>query len=253
MFWPRPAGPPVSAGLGDTGGVHLAEEAENVVVSLIRRRSVLKLPTEDGVGEESDVLGEHGYHALQHKTLCFHSVNPSSVKLTEQLAHLASCLTGDGFEVVLEYRCLFCRKQESHRLVAAGQVGQRDHVDRLIDLPFEVIDVELVEVAQHHVAGPVRDRPCPVVQGLAEMLAGILPGLLHLDEATRLPHQVSKRGTTVVRLLDAVLQRCASLSHSLVPKRAEEAVAEHLRLALLVTLQVLLAVVDELLKGLSEV
>ena len=131
--------------------------------------------------------------------------------------------------------------EEAERLPPARQVHRRHSVHRLVELAVEVVDPELVEVAQHRVPGPVRHRQEPVVEGLAVVLAQVGAGL-HLHQHPGLPHQVREAGAPVVPLLDPQLQLGAGLGAPLVAERPEEAVEEHLRLALPIPAQVIGAV-----------
>ena len=125
-------------------------------------------------------------------------------------------------------------QQEREGVPAARQVVERDAVDRLVELAVEVVDPELVEVAEDDVRGPVGDQVNPVLERLAVVARQVAAGLLHLDEHPRLPLQVGVRGPAVVAPLDALLQRGAGLPDALVTERLEQVLQEDGGLALLV-------------------
>ena len=116
--------------------------------------------------------------------------------------------------IVAEDRLLVGRKQKRQRPPTLGQIGQLDDVQRRVDLgAVEVVDPELVKVAEHDILGPIGREPNPVIKRLPKMPAEILATLLHLDQDDRLPNVVGKRDSTAVffRLADAILRLAADI------------------------------------------
>ena len=155
---------------------------------------------------------------------------------------------GDPLPVVPELRRRVVREHEVHAEVAAREVLQRHDIHRLIDLAVEVVHPELVEIGEHHVARPVRDRPDPIVERLAQMELKLFPALLHFEQQPSRPDKVGEASPlATILFLQPVFQNRAGFLIALVPERDEEAVTEDLRLALLVALQPL-GIRDELFK-----
>jgi hypothetical protein len=146
------------------------------------------------------------------------------------------------------------RAAGTRALPAARQVLQRQTVDGLLDLVVEVVDPELVEVAEHDVAGPVGDGAEPVLQGLLVVASQRLAGLLHLDQHPRLPDTIGERRPPApCAATHAGFQYRAGLPQPGVTERLEQVLQEDLSLALLVAGQVLPAVADEVAHGAGEV
>jgi hypothetical protein len=111
-----------------------------------------------------------------------------------------------------------------------------DAVQRLVELEVEIVDPELVEIAQYDVLRAVGDKVEPVVEGLPIVALQFLALLLHLQQEARPPEQVGEAGGPA--LADAVFQGAAGLQDAGLAERPEEAVAEDLRFPLLVAGQV---------------
>ena len=76
---------------------------------------------------------------------------------------------GDVDPVMGEEGLEGAREQEVEGGMAVGQVGDGDTVHRLVELGVEVVDPELVEVAEHDVGRAVGDEVEPVVEMKREM------------------------------------------------------------------------------------
>ena len=148
-------------------------------------------------------------------------------------------------------RLLGSWEQEGQRLRATREGVQADAINGLLKLAVEVVDPELIEVAEDHELGSVRHHVDPVLERLAVVALEVSPGLLHLDQDPWLPLQVGVRRAAVVVLFDALLQSRARLAHALVAERPEEVLQEERRLALLVPGQMLVAIANEALKALA--
>ena len=108
----------------------------------------------------------------------------------------------------------------------------------------EVVNPELVEIAQDDVFGAVGDQVQPVFERLAVMLLQFLAAFLHFQQEPRPPEQVGELGA--LALVDAVFEGAAGLHDAGVAECLEKAVTEDLGLALLVALDVLADEGDEL-------
>src|SRR6185437_2651330 len=78
-------------------------------------------------------------------------------------------------------------------------------------------------------------------------------GLLHFDEATRFPYEVGECRSSRVIPPQPHLQRSARFSHTGVPEGPEETITEDLGFALLVTSQIRIPVLDELVQAGTQV
>ena len=101
---------------------------------------------------------------------------------------------GDVDPVMAEEGLESAREQEVERGVAVGQLGDGEAVHRLVELGVEVVDPELVEVAEHDVGRAVGDEVEPVVEGLLVVLGELDAARLHLDEHAARPDEVGVFG-----------------------------------------------------------
>jgi len=124
---------------------------------------------EDVLRQQADVLSEHGHHALEDETAGADAVLAARDQRVEGVGDIPGGFAGDVDPVVGEEGLEGAGEQEIERGVAFGQVGQRDLVHRLIELGVEVVDPELVEVAQGDVGRAVGDDVQPVIEGLLVM------------------------------------------------------------------------------------
>jgi hypothetical protein len=146
----------------------------------------------------------------------------------------------------------WCGSRKASVSQRRGRSSRLTRFDGLFELPVEVVDPELVEVAQHDELGPVRDEVYPVLERLTVILREVAPGLLHLDEDAGLPLQIGVCSAAVVAPLDTLLQRRAGLPHTLMPESAEQVLQGDGRLALLVADQMVPAVANEAVESLAK-
>ena len=170
--------------------------------------------------------------------------------LLEAQGELVGGLAGDGFAVVAELGGFVGREEERERAPAVGELGELDLVLGAVELGVEVVDPELVEVAEDDVLRAVGDEADPVVERLPVVLGQVGPALLHLDQDDGFPDVVGEGGAAAVfgGLADAHLGGAADVEGALLAEGLEEAVEEDLGLALLVAGDVGGGPVDEVLK-----
>ena len=125
---------------------------------------------------------------------------------------------------------------------ARRQFGNGQRVHRGIHLRLEVIDAELVKVAEDNVARAVGDEAGPVVEGLAVVALEIHAALLHFEQDDGFPDEIGKGGAAAVfaGLADAELGLAADIEDARVAERLEQPVQKDLRLTLLIAGNVLL-------------
>ena len=103
-------------------------------------------------------------------------------------------------------------------------------------LLVEVVDPDLVEVAEQDVARAVRDEVDPVVEGLPVVSLEALAARLHLDEQARLPDEIDE-SLSPTGSLDRLLELRPRLLHARVTEGAEEVFEEELGFLPFVPLQ----------------
>src|ERR1035438_4807476 len=89
--------------------------------------------------------------------------------------------------------------------MAFGQVRDGDAVNRLMELDVEVVNPELVEVAEDDVGRAVGDEVEPVIEGLLVVFGELDAAGLHFDETAARPDEVGKPGA-FAREADAVFE-----------------------------------------------
>ena len=144
-------------------------------------------------------------------------------------------------------------EEKVERRAALREIAQVEALDGIEKLGVEVVDPELVEVAEDDEWGPAGDDVSPILEGLVVVLFEVRTARFHLDEHTLGPEEVGELlaalrfhrrlsfdefelgGTGF--LGDAKLQRRACLLHAAVAEGAEEVVEEKLRLTFFVAFQ----------------
>lgn len=142
----------------------------------------------------------------------------------------------DRNRVVAEERLALAREEKAERRVAVGEFFEPYSVYGLVKLEVEVIDPELVEVAEHDAAWSAGNGVDPVVEGLTIVCLELLAAALHPQEQALLPAQISELHPFALRL-HAELKGRSGFLVAVVPEGTEEAIAEDLRLSSLVALQ----------------
>ena len=91
--------------------------------------------------------------------------SPWKTRELEGVGDVFGRFAGDLDPVVAEKGLEGAREQEVQRGVAGGQVGDGDAVNRFLELGVEVVDPELVEVAEDDVGRAVGNKVEPEVKG----------------------------------------------------------------------------------------
>ena len=83
-------------------------------------------------------------------------------------------------------------KEEGERLGAGGEIRERDFLDGIEELDVEIVDPELVEVAQDGEGRAVRDDVRPVIEELVVVTMQLFATRFHLDEDALRPHEIGE-------------------------------------------------------------
>ena len=74
---------------------------------------------------------------------------------------------------------------------AFREIGEGELVLGRAEVGVEIVNSELVEVAEHDVAGPSAREAGPVIEGLPVVLLEVRAALLHLDEHDGFPDETA--------------------------------------------------------------
>jgi hypothetical protein len=161
-------------------------------------------------------------------------------------------LARDLHAVVAEDRVGRLGQEESEGIDRLAEIAQKDALDRIEELLVEIIDPELVKVAEDHVARAIGDDELPVFERLVVVLLQLCAARFHLDERALGPEQIGEflaaarpRGFSLEEFevcgarffRDAKLESGASLYGIFVAEGAKKLVEEGLPFAFLVALQ----------------
>ena len=164
----------------------------------------------------------------------------SSPRKTSELKAWATSLAASRVTcdpVMAEEGLEGAREQEVQRGVAGGQIGDGHAVNRLLELGVEVVNPELVEVAEDDVGRAVGDEVEPVVEGLLVVLGELDAAGLHFDEAAARPDEVGVLGALAGEA-DAVFEGGAfGQGVGVVAEGGEQVKEEGLGFALFVALE----------------
>jgi hypothetical protein len=114
----------------------------------------------------------------------------------------------------------------------------------------EIVNPELIEVAEDDILRAVGDEANPVIERLAVMLAQVRAALLHLDQDDGLPDVVGETGPAAIFgcLANAKLGSTTDVEGTFLAEGAKEVVEEDLSFAFFVPRDVRGGPVDEILK-----
>ncbi len=148
--------------------------------------------------QQADVLREQSDEHLEDETLGDGAFDAAFDELVEALRQTGGGVAGDSDVVVVEDGLGLAGEEEGERAEVFGQIDQRDLADGRVHLRLEVVNVELVEVAQDDVARASGDEAGPVVERLTVVLGEVDAALLHLDEDDGLPDVIGEAGTAAI-------------------------------------------------------
>lgn len=248
----RPARPATGSAAVQGGrwsaGVHGLEEAADEVVGAGGRGAVVEELGDEILGQQVNVLREESDEHLEDEPLGVGLRHAAFDELAEAVGEAVGGLARDDLAVVVEGGPGRAGREEGQRPPPLRQVGQHEGVLGRVEVGVEIVDAELVEVAEDDVARAVGHEAHPVVERLPVVLLERLAALFHLDEHDGFPDEVGERGAAAVLagLADAELRRAADIERAGLAEGLEEAVEEDLGLAFFVAGDVLAAPVDEL-------
>ena len=116
----------------------------------------------------------------------------SSNNLAKHSGHLISRLACDFDAVVAEDWFPPNRQQEIERGDVLGEFAECNSIDRIEELGVEVVNPELVEVAQDYERQAMRDDVTPVIERLVVMLLENFAARFHLDEHAVGPKKIGE-------------------------------------------------------------
>ena len=140
------------------------------------------------------IFSKHGDDALENESAGADAVFATGDQGVECVGDISCGLAGDLDPVVAEEGLEGAREQEVEGGVAGREVGDGHPVNRFVELGVEVVDPELVEVAEHDVGRTVGHEVEPVVERLLVVLGKLHAAGLHLDEAAARPDEVGELG-----------------------------------------------------------
>ena len=103
-------------------------------------------------------------------------------------------LAGDCDPVVAKDGRELTREKKVERGMAGGEFADFDFINRLLKLGVEIVNPELVEVAQHDVGRAMGHEVEPVVEGLLVVLRELRAARFHLDEHAARPDEIGELG-----------------------------------------------------------
>ncbi len=191
---------------------------------------------ENVLRQQADVLGKHSDDTLKDEAARAGAIFAAIYKV-EGIRNVFGGFTGDFDPVVSKQGPKRLRKQKVQRGVPAWQLRDPYAVNRFVELCVEVINPELIEVAERDVRWPVRNQIQSIVESLLVVLGEFDPPRLHLDETTARPDEVSEFRTLVGKT-DAIFERAALRQRiRIVAKGFEKVKKESLGLALFIALE----------------
>ncbi len=142
----------------------------------------------------------------------------------------------DFFVVVAEGGAFAGGVQKAERSPAIGEFDEGDTVERFVELSaVEIVDPELVEVAEDDVLGTIGGEADPVVEGLAVVADEVGTAFFHFDQDNGFIDEIGQGGAAVVLLFDAHFERRARFPDAFEIEGLKEAVEEDLGLAFFVS------------------
>jgi hypothetical protein len=217
-----------------SGVVHGFKKAANEVVGVGGGMAIFEDLGDEVFGKKADVFGEEGDEHLEDEFLSHGPIDAAFGDVTKTEGEFVGGFTSDGFAVVVEGG--FLAAEEGESAPAFGEVGEGEFVFWGVDVRFEIVNPEFVEVAEDDVARAIRDEAGPVVEGLAIVFLEGFAAFLHFDEDDGFPDEVGEGGSAAVfsGFADAVFGLAARFEDARVIESLEETIKEDLGLSFFV-------------------
>ncbi len=216
--------------------VHGLEQPADDVVTVRRGFAFREQVRDEVFRQQADVLGKERHEHLQDEFLRHVARFAALEQGFETFSQLVGGLRGDGDAVVFKIGFGIARREEFERSPALRQILERERVLGRVEVRVEIVNAELVEVAEHDVTRAIGHEARPVIEGLTVMFLEILAALFHFDEHDGFPDVIGEgRPTAVfVGFADAEFRRATYIKRTALAEGLEEAVEEDLRLALFI-------------------
>ena len=215
----------------------MAEQAADEVVGAGAAAALIQQAGEEVLRQQPDVFGEHGDDALEDEAAGADAVFASECQGVEGVCDIFRGFTRDLHPIVAEEGLGGAREKEVEGCVAGRQVAREQVIDRLVELGVEVVDPELIEVAEDDIGRAVGNEVQPVVESLLVVLGEFCAARLHFDEAAAGPDEIGEFGA-LAREVDAVFEGRAFRERvRVVAEGGEEVEEEGLGFALFVASQ----------------
>jgi len=217
--------------------VHLAEQAAKQIVTVGTAATFLQQPGKEALGEQADILGEHGDDALENESTGSGTVLAAVDQGVEGTGDILGGLSGDLDPVVPENRRKLTREQKVQSGMPLDEFADLDSVHRLVEMSVEIVNPELVEVTKGDEWRSVGNQVEPVVESFLVPRGELHAARLHLDETAAGPEEVGVFGSLAwepdVILEAGTLGECMTLMAECFQQPDEE----QLRLGLLVAFE----------------
>jgi hypothetical protein len=201
--------------------------------------------------KQADIFGDHCNEQLKNESLCTLSIFTAKHNLFEHGRHLVRSAASDLDPVVAEDWFLPKRQQKIECTDAVRQLSEFDFLYWIEQLCVEIVNPELIEVAQNDIRRALRNNVRPLIESLVVMFLQILAARFHLYEHAIWPKKIGKflsafrsSGSAVSfdqfelrragLFRNAKFERRACFNCAIVPKRSEETIDETLPLAFLI-------------------
>src|SRR5581483_3725957 len=128
------------------------------------------------------VFGDQRNEELQNESLRLFAILAASHDLLKAFCHLVGSTASYINPVVAEDWFLPNRQKEVERRNVFRDFRELDAIDRIKELRIEIVNPELVEIAEDDERRPFRNNVRPVIESLVVMLLKIFAARLHFDE-----------------------------------------------------------------------
>jgi hypothetical protein len=116
---------------------------------------------DDERGQKADVFGDEGDEKLQDEALCPVARDAAEDEVAKDVREDVGRLARDGNAVIAEDGLDAVREEESERVGIVSQVADGEAFNGIEKLGVEVVNPEIVEVAEDDVRRPLGDNVRP--------------------------------------------------------------------------------------------